>query len=161
MSHGPTAPMVGGARFQQNIYEWSKNTHSVFYTVFTIGLVVFAAYPDRLPPALKWQLSTTFGRLLLLLVLYILLTLAGPIPALLFTIAVALIWATRPLFKPPQVDTSEGFRDVKTSTIPFGVKQHRWFIERVLNEHPLAVKEDRVDTYAVQDDNQVGGRSSK
>jgi hypothetical protein len=163
--------MVGGARFQNNIYEWTRSTHSVFFTVFTIALLVFAAYPDRLPPSIKWQLSTTVGRLLLLLILYVLLMLAGPIPALLFTVAVALIWATRPLFKPPTTEEgfspgsalpTEGFRDVKTSTIPFGVKQHRWFIERVLNENPLAVKEDRIDTYPIEDDSQVGStRSSK
>ncbi len=161
--------MIGGSRFQHNIYEWTRSTHSVFFTVFTIALVVFAAYPDRLPPAYKWQLSTPVGRLLLLLILYVLLMLAGPIAAVLFTVAVALIWATRPLFKPPSADegfrttsSTEGFRDVKTSEIPFGVKQHRWFIETVLNENPLAVKEDRVDTYAVQDDSQVGStRSSK
>lgn len=154
--------MVGGARFQHNLYEWTKGTHGIFYTVFVIGLVVLAIFPDRVPVHLKWQLSTPVGRLLLLLILYILLTVAGPIPALLFTITIALLWATRPLFKPSQVeDSTEGFRDVKTSEVPFGAKHHKWFIERVLHENPLAVKEDRVDTYAVQDDSQVSGRSSR
>lgn len=149
---------VGGSQFQSNLYEWSRGSHSLFFSLFAFGLLLLVLFPEKLPIALRWQLSTTAGRALVLLVLYMLIVVAGPIPALLFTIAVSLIWATRPSFKPTSVP--EGFQDMKVSDAD---EEHKWFVEKVLEENPRGIVEDRVRTYPVQDDSQgsTGGKSSR
>lgn len=149
----PTHLMVGGAKFQQAVLDWSKQSTQLGLTVFSVALVVIAAFGDKLPAIVRWQLSTTVGRLLLLILLYIIYILAGWGLALLFTIVVALIWSLRPLSS-----NSEGFHNIKR-TPATGPK---WFVETVLKENPLEVSEDRVETLAVQDDSQgARGRTSR
>ena len=99
---------------------------------------------------MRWQLSTTVGRLFLLILLYLIYVLGGWEFALLFTIIIALIWSMRPLLLPSM---KEGFRDMKKTR----VSRPKWFVETVLEENPLEIVEDRVETLAVQD----GGESMK
>ena len=74
--------------------------------------------------------------------------------ALLFTIVIAMSWASRPLLKP----YVEDFRDMKVTNIP----RNKWFVEKVLHENPLEITEDRVTTDSVQDNNsRSGGRTSR
>lgn len=144
--------MVGGAKFQNTVLEWSKQSNHLFTAVFAAGLLIYSLYAEKLPAAWRWQLSSTLGRLLLLLVLYAIFLLAGFIPALLFAIGIAITWANRPLYKPRIHNSNiEGFSpDVKTTQ----TSSHKWFVEKVLNENPCSITEDRVDTRAVQDDTQ-------
>lgn len=140
--------MVGGAKLKSSILEWSKQSNHLFSYVFMAGILLYSIYAEKLPAEYRWQLSTTIGRLLLLLVLYILYLMAGFIPALIFAIGIAITWANRPLYKPR---TIEGFApDQKTSD----AGSHKWFVERVLHENPSHIVEDRVDTRPVQDDTQ-------
>lgn len=140
--------MVGGAKFQNTVLEWSKQSNHLFTAVFAAGLLIYSLYAEKLPSAWRWQLSSPLGRLLLILVLYIVFLLAGFIPALLFAIGIAITWANRPLYKPR---ITEGFSpDVKTTQ----TSSHKWFVEQVLNENPSSITEDRVDTRPVQDDTQ-------
>jgi hypothetical protein len=102
----------------------------------------------------------------------------GWIPALIFAIAIALTWSNRPLVKPTGVqeegfinemnemnemkeekkEQKEGFNDVKKTKI----QGNRWFVERVLHENPRGIIQDRVSTFAVQDNSQTGNlRTSK
>ena len=142
--------MIGGAKFQQTVLDWSKQSNSLFLSVFSVILVVFAIFGDKLPPVVRWQLSTTVGRLFLLILLYIIYVLGGWELALLFTIIIALIWSMRPLLLPSM---KEGFRDMKKTR----ASRPKWFVETVLEENPLEIVEDRVETLAVQD----GGESMK
>jgi len=142
--------MIGGAKFQQTVLDWSKQSNSLFLSVFSVILVVFAIFGDKLPPVVRWQLSTTVGRLFLLILLYLIYVLAGWELALLFTIIIALIWSMRPLLLPSM---KEGFRDMKKTR----ASRPKWFVETVLEENPLEIVEDRVETLAVQD----GGESMK
>jgi hypothetical protein len=148
--------MIGGAKFKSTVLEWSKQSNHLFTAVAAASLVLYSLYAEKLPSAWRWQLSSSIGRLLLLLVLYIVFVIAGFIPALLFAIGIAITWANRPLYKPPTVVKSEkelleGFTsDIKTS----GASSHKWFVEKVLHENPSAIVEDRVDTRPVQSDTQ-------
>ena len=144
--------MVGGAKFQQTVLDWSKQSTRLVLTVFSVALVVIAAFGDKLPAPVRWQLSTTVGRLLLLTLLYMIYLVAGWELALLFTILVALLWSMRPLLRPLS-PVAEGFRNMK-KTAASGPK---WFVETVLEENPVEVIEDRVETRAVQSDSQGGG----
>ncbi len=161
--------MVGGAKLQTMIMEWSKQSSNLFYTIFMIVLVLYASYAEKVPMEWRWQLSTPIGRALLLLLLYIVMAVGGWIPGLLFAIAIALTWSNRPLAKPTGVpeegfedkeeEKKEGFQDNVKKT---KVQGHRWFVERVLHENPRRIVQDRISTFAVQDDNQSGtGRTSK
>lgn len=145
--------MIGGAKFQQTVLDWTQQSNQLYLLVFTTILLIWAVYAEKLPPEWRWQLSTSIGRLLLLLLLYIVYTLAGWIPALLFTIAIALTWANRPLWKPVGVpSTQEGFRNMKVQD----VETEKWFVEKVLEESPKRIVEDRVDTMAVQEEATTG-----
>lgn len=175
--------MVGGAKLQDSVLEWSKKSLNLYSTVFLVILVICVLFADKLPMEARWQLSTTAGRLLLLLLLYIINLVCGWQAALLFTIAIALVWAARPVFKPvgvPDVSLGsgvegfsqegfsqgpnaqhlgvEGFNDMKTTD----AAKHKWFVEKTLHENPKAIVEDRVSTTAVEDDNLVTtSRTSK
>jgi hypothetical protein len=146
--------MVGGARFQQTVLDWTQQSNSLYLTVFSAVLLIWAVYAEKLAPEWRWQLSTTVGRLLLLLLLYLVYTIAGWLPALLFAIATALTWSNRPLWKPVGVpeDRAEGFSNMKESE----VETDRWFVEKTLEEKPKRIIEDRIDTMATQEDATVG-----
>ena len=115
----------------------------LFMAVFVTLLVVWTCFTDKIPVEIRYQLSSTAGRLLSLAVLYAIYTFVGFLPALLFTMAIALTWSNRPLTKPV-----EGFLSSIKKT---PVEGKRWFVERVLGEHPEEIREDRVDTDSVQD----------
>jgi hypothetical protein len=138
------AVMVGGAKFQKTFLDWSKQSTQLFMSVLIVLLVVWITFADKLPLVVRWQLSSTVGRLLLLLLLYVFYVLGGWELAFIFTVAIAITWASKPLLKPLDV---EGYSDVKESK----AAPHRWFVEMALHENPVAVVEDRVKTEAVQD----------
>jgi len=160
--------MVGGAKLQESVLEWSKKSLNLYSTVLMVVLMIAALFADKLPMMARWQLSTTPGRLLLLLLLYIVNMMCGWQMALLFTIAIALVWAARPVFKPTGVEGFgvgqgvgqgvEGFNDMKKSP----AAKHKWFVEKTLHENPKAIVEDRINTGAVEEDTIVAtGRTSK
>jgi hypothetical protein len=178
MASSSTPIMVGGAKLQDSVLEWSKKSLNLYSTVFLVLLVISILFADKLPMEARWQLSTTPGRLLLLLLLYITNLVCGWQAALLFSIAVALVWAARPVFKPvsvpdPVLNVSmegfgqgsnlpslgvEGFNDVKTTD----TTKPKWFIEKTLHENPMEIVEDRINTSAVQDNSAVAnGRTSR
>ena len=146
--------MVGGAKFQDTIIEWSKQSLNLYTIVFAALIMVWALFVDKIPAYARWQLSSSPGRLLLLLLLYIVYNVYGWTIALIFTIAIALTWSSRPILIPP----SEGFNDMKYSE----AGPHKWFIEKTLHQSPKAIIEDRIQTFAVEDNPSSGtGRTSK
>jgi hypothetical protein len=149
---GPILPkMVGGAKLQQAVLDWSKQSNHLLMAVFGVAVLLYATYAEQLPITWRYQLSTPIGRALLLLLLYVVYVLGGWIPALLFAIGMAITWSNRPLAKPSTV--KEGFSsNVKVSD----AQDEKWFVEKVLKENPKRIIEDRIDTMAVQDDSSVG-----
>jgi len=139
------AIMVGGAKFQKTFLDWSKQSTQLFMSVLIVVLVVWITFADKLSLVARWQLSSTVGRLLLLLLLYVVYILGGWELAFIFTMAIAITWASKPLLKP--LDVAEGYSEMKESK----AGPQKWFVEMVLHENPLAVVEDRVETDAVQD----------
>lgn len=149
--------MVGGAKFQKDVLDWTKQSSHLYITVASALIFMWAVYSEKLPPAWRWQLSTSIGRVLLLILLYVIYMLAGWLPALLFAIAIAMTWANRPLQKPAGV--KEGFNNTVVTDV--GDKK-LWFIEKVLSENPQRIVQTHVDTQAVQDDSGKGStRTSK
>jgi len=151
---GPSVAMVGGAKFQQHVLEWTKQSNNLYFTVSFFVIFVWVIYTEKLPDIARWQMNTTAGRLLALLLLYIVHMLAGWVPALLFAIGIALTWANQPLYKPIGI-TEEGYNDMKV--VKAG--PHRWFVEEALGEYPTKITQDRVTTEAVQEES--SGQSSR
>ena len=154
--------MIGGAKFQQAVIDWTKQSNQLYLTVASVLIFMWALYAEKLPESWRWQLSTTVGRLLLLLLLYIVNMLAGFLPALLFAVAIALTWANRPLYKPLNVrehaEEREPFNDMKVTK----VNSHKWFVEKALHEDPVSISEDRISTNAIQDGSSTSsGRTSR
>jgi hypothetical protein len=156
--------MVGGAKFQESVIEWSKKSTNLYTFVFAVLVAVWALYAAKLPALARWQLSSTAGRLLLLLLLYIVYSLCGWTVSLIFTIAIALTWAARPLFVPANdgsLDNSnetEGFANMKVTK----ASKEKWFVEKVLHQKPKEIVEDRIDTMAVENVSPTRtGRTSK
>lgn len=144
--------MVGGGNLKIAVFEWLKQSSSLLNIVFGTALLMFAVYADKLPLTLRYQLSTTIGRSLLILLLYVVYMIGGWIPALLFAIGIALVWANRPLAY------KEGFQNQKLSL----ADEHKWFVEKALEETPEGVIETQVSTKAVQDNSETGNsRTSK
>jgi hypothetical protein len=140
-----TSSMVGGAKLKEAIFTWSKQSNHLFLSVLSFILIVLATFTDKVPQSILQQSSTLYGRLLLIIVLYIIFLTCGEIPAILFAVVIALLWANKPLG-----GSIEGFWDgVKTTFISQGA--NKWFIEKVLRENPLEINEDRVSTMPVQD----------
>uniref|UniRef100_A0A6C0KLD6 Uncharacterized protein n=1 Tax=viral metagenome TaxID=1070528 RepID=A0A6C0KLD6_9ZZZZ len=152
--------MVGGAKFQQAVLDWTKQSNHLYLTVLSAVIFMWAVYAEKLPEVWRWQLSTTIGRLLLLLLLYVVHMLAGWVPALLFAIAIGLTWANRPLYKP--IAVKEQLEAFQSNIKVTDVETKKWFVEKVLKENPQRIIQDRVFTSAVQDDNASGsGRTSR
>lgn len=129
----------------------SNDPYSLFMIVMGSFLIVYTCYADKVPANIRYQMSSTGGRVLSLLLLFTIYTFLGFIPALLFTMAIALTWANRPLSKPV-----EGFlSSIKTTP----VQGNKWFVERVLGEHPSEIREDRVETVSIQDNSD--GKNAK
>jgi len=149
--------MVGGAKFQQEVLDWTKQSSHLYITVSCALIFMWAVYAEKIPAAWRWQLSTTIGRTLLLLLLYVVYMAAGWIPAILFAIAIAMTWANRPLQKPAGV--KEGFDNRIVMDV---AGKDLWFVEKVIGGDPQAIIQDRVDTDAVQSNSQKGNsRTSK
>ncbi len=147
---------MGGAKFQQQVLDWTRQSNHLYLTVLFSLIFMWAVYSEKLPMQYRWQLNTTLGRLLLLVLLYIVFLLGGWIPSLLFAIAIAMTWANRPLYKPSK---TEGFQDnIKVTD----ANPHMWFVEKALKENPQRIVQDRIQTFAVQEDNTAGSsRTSK
>jgi hypothetical protein len=149
--------LEGGAKLHQAIAEWSKQSSSLFTTLFLVVLLVFAAYADQLPKEALWQLSTPIGRLLMIALLFVVYEMGGWISALLFGIGILMVWSNRPLAHISHMTKSlkEGFQgrhDKQAGQKHIKIQGSRWFVEEVLHEHPEGIEEDRVYTQAVQED---------
>jgi len=152
--YGSENHMIGGAEFQNHFIAWLQQNNHLYLAVFSTVIFVWAVYADKLPERVRWQLSTTIGRALLLIVIYLVFMIAGWVPAVIVSVAVALTWANRPLKNPL---TQESFNDIKKTKID---PTERWFVERALNENPETIIQDRVSTGAVQEDTVTGSKRS-
>ena len=155
--------MIGGSEFQENFMAWIRQNNNLYLAVFSTVFFIWAIYADKLPEGTRWQLSTTIGRMLLIIIMYLVYLIAGWVPAVLVSIAIALTWANRPFRNPnprPQQGhfalVKEDFNDVKKTK----VTNEKWFVEKILHEEPKMIIEDRVSTGAVQEDSSSGSKRS-
>jgi hypothetical protein len=142
-----------------SILSWLTNTHTVLKwpgTILTVAaLLVAGAFAGIAPRNSLEFLDNTIGSCLFFIVPLVC-TAVLDWPTGLLAAVVSLIVFARLQKK----DTSEGFSDTVDDKNEQNTKlvsnPHRWFIERMLGERPVAISSDRIITRAVQgNDNHV------
>jgi hypothetical protein len=166
-SGSPKAKAIVNSPVQEEIdmslMSWLTNTHTVLHWPATIllvaGLLVTGAFAEIAPRKSLEFLNNTLGYSLFFIMPFVFTALIDW-PTGLLAAVVSLVLFARLL----QKDTEEGFSDTVDDTSGQSTKvisnPHRWFIERMLGETPVAISSDRIVTSAVQDEN-VKASSSK
>jgi hypothetical protein len=147
-----------------SILSWLTNTHTVLKwpgTILTVaGLLVAGAFAGIASRKSLEFLDNTFGSALFF-IFPLVCSVVLDWPTGLLAAVVSLILFARLQKR----DSSEGFSDTLDNTGGQNTKlisnPHRWFIERMLGERPVAISSDRIITSAVQDnDDRVSNTSS-
>ena len=147
-----TSPKAANAttelEIDTSILSWLTNTHSVLHWPLTIlsvaGLIILGSFVEIAPRKSLEFLDNPLGSSLFFIIPF-LITILIDWPTGLLAATVSLVIFARL----QKQDSSEGFSDV-TDTNDKSTKlissPHRWFIERVLGESPLAISSDRINT---------------
>jgi hypothetical protein len=147
-----------------SILAWLTNTHTVLKwpgTILTVaGLLVAGAFAGIAPRKSLEFLDNTLGSAVFF-IFPLVCSVVLDWPTGLLAAVVSLILFARLQKK----DSSEGFSDTVDDNSEQNTKlisnPHRWFIERMLGERPVAISSDRIITSAVQgDDDRVSTTSS-
>lgn len=133
---------------------WLMNIHTVLKwpgTILTVAvLLVAGAFAEIAPRKSLEFLDNTLGSFLFFILPFIF-TVVFDWPTGLLAAVVSLIIFARL----QKQDTSEGFSstvdDLSGQNTKLISNPHRWFVERMLGERPLAISSDRIITSAVQD----------
>lgn len=154
----PKAAVVTPVPMDTSIQAWLYNIHHVLHFPITIlaviGLITIGTFIETAPRSLIEFLNTYIGKSLLFI---------GPL-----VIALSLDWATGLLacavaliiFAKLQLLVSEeGFtNDMATELVS---TPNRWFVEKVLDETPIAISSDRVRrAYTIDNDSRTSSSSS-
>jgi len=139
--------MKGGVR--EIVADFSKKQLGYVEIIAGVLLLLGIVFPVKIPTVIRKQASTTAGRLLLFGILLAILVYSKWTYGVLFAVFIAVLLSTR--------SATEGFTSEYTFQLVDDKK--RWFAEETLRENPIAIRDDKVETSAVQDDKQEG-RSS-
>ena len=137
-----------------SVLAWITNTHTVLKwpgTILTVAaLLVAGAFAEIAPRKSLDFLDNIIGSCLFFIVPLVCTVLLDWPTGLLAAVVSLIVFA-----RLQQKDTSEGFSDTVDDTNEQSTKlisnPHRWFIERMLGERPVAISSDRIITSAVQD----------
>jgi predicted membrane protein len=157
-SNSPKASALPKVALQEeldtSLISWIMNTHAVLKwpgTILTVAaLLVVGAFAEIAPRKSLEILDNTIG-LSLFFIIPLICTLTLDWATGLLAATVSLIIFARL----QQKEISEGFSDTVDNTSERNTKiisnPHRWFIERMLGERPIAISSDKIITSAVQD----------
>jgi hypothetical protein len=149
-------PMVGGAAFQKSFHEWKSQHANLYSVILLLLLTTLILFANEVPPVLKAQANTLIGRVLLLVALYFIVDTAGWVYGCLALVAVALLLAPSREVLPDPRETGvgqrggvkEGFSADVVAVRDVPKEKGRWFVERIFQEEPERIEEDRVVTSA-------------
>lgn len=137
---------------------WIANIQYMLYfpaTILTvIGLIVAGTFAEITPRESLKFLDNYLGMGVLFMIPFIVSRFLDWPTGLLAAVVTLIIFARLNVHEP-----TEGFRnairesddDIQTTTIVGN--SHRWFVEKILGETPVAISSDRIITTAVQDQN--------
>ena len=136
---------------------WIANIQYMLYfpaTILTvIGLIVAGTFAEITPRESLKFLDNYIGLGALFLLPFILSKILDWSTGLLAAVVVLIIFARLRVYEP-----NEGFRSLAADNdegqrTQIVSNSHRWFIEKILGETPVAISSDRIITTAVQDQN--------
>ena len=163
MVSSPKAKPAKIGEIDRSMWSWLLNISDVMKFPFTVlamaGLLVTGAFIEIAPRRSLEFLDNTFGSILFFTVPFIFMSYFDWSTGLLAAV-VSLIVFTRL----EKGDSDEGFSDKSDDDKEVSTKvvsnPHRWFIERVLGEEPVAISSDRIITSAVQNQDNKSSSSS-
>jgi hypothetical protein len=157
----PTNIPHGLEEMDMSLMAWLTNSHAVLHWPSTIlsviGLIVAGSFAQIAPRKSMEFLDNTFGSIFFFVTPFIFAALIDW-PTGLLAAVVSLIFFARL----QKEDSSEGFSDVSESdqSTKLISNPHRWFIEKVLGETPIAISSDRIGTSAYEEPNNRSSSSS-
>ena len=136
----PVSPVILTGGMKEILVDFSKKQSANVELLFALLICVGVVFSSSIPSSLRKQLSSTVGRVALFSALLLILLYTNWVSALLFAVLIGSIISTRSM--------DEGMADYSIHLID---NKKRWFIERVLDENPIAIQDSKVQTLAVQD----------
>ena len=131
--------MSGGAK--EHLLDMIKKYIEPLYLYVGLMMVMGIVYVRQIPASVLIQLNRIIGRIFLFAITLVVADMYSWTYGVMMALLAILILATNPRI--------EGFED--TTDIKLVINPKRWFIEKVLNEHPSGIAEDKVTTTAIQD----------
>lgn len=135
----PPPVMKGGVR--DILIDFSKKQSWNVEMFLALLLVLGIVFPSSISSSIIKQLATLPGRIVLFGGLVAILYYTHWVYGLLFALFVAILLSNRSI--------KEGFMSEYSFQIVDDSK--KWFVEEILKENPIAIREHRVSTSAVQD----------
>ena len=123
---------------------------SVQNLVYGGVLVLLIVYANNVPTGVRSGFDSFVGRIVGLTIIVATARFVGWVYGLLAAVAFLLILRGAPV-------TTEGFAGIKTKNVEH--PNEKWFVEKVLGEHPKRIVTDRIGTQSVQDNSNSGMRS--
>ena len=144
-----------------SLMAWLTNSHAVLHWPSTIlsvvGLIVAGSFAEIAPRKSIEFLDNTFGSIFFFVVPFIFAALIDW-PTGLLAAVVSLIFYARL----QKEDSTEGFSDSSESDQSTQIisNSHRWFVEKILGERPIAISSDRIGTSKTEEENTRTSSSS-
>ena len=136
----------GGVR--GDVVQLLSKASSELRTSLIVILLLAIVFIEKIPRVVANTLATLYGSVILFTaVLGVAYYIDHPTSILALVLALLLLVKGTPTF-------SEGFVPDMDDTLQFVGNGQRWWSEIVLKENPIAIGEDRVNTIAVQDDDE-------
>jgi predicted membrane protein len=146
----PVSPVIMTGGMKEILVDFSKKQYANVELVFTLVLCLGIVFSSNIPSSIRKQLSSTVGRIALFGILFLILIYTNWVSALLFTVFIGSIISTR--------STDEGMADYNVQLVD---SKKRWFVEQALNENPIAIQDDKVQTSAIQDNQQTSNSKTQ
>jgi len=138
----PMPIMKGGAK--EHIIDILKKYAQPLNMYIGIALALGITYIGQIPGTVSFQANTFWGRLILFCITIIIADTYSWIYALLMALFAVLLISV----SPRTYAYKEGFNDTEVKRVR---EPHTWWAEKVLQENPLGIEEEVVNTQAVQD----------
>lgn len=156
--------MRGGARVHMLdiVRKYIQPLEFYFGLVLALGIV----YVGEIPPPIQYFANTLIGRATLFALTIVVADMYSWIYAVLMALFTVLLIAVAPrtlreAFQGgPEAFQSGSVSPGPTAAVPstgtdtevkLVTQKHKWFVERVLGEHPVGIEEERVRTSSIQD----------
>jgi hypothetical protein len=152
----PPVIMQGGAK--EHVLDLVRKYAAPFNIYVGILLVVACTFVKQIPIAFKAHADSTLGRLTLFILTIIVADLYSWTYGLLMALFSVLLISVSPRTVKKFQNLSEGFQGSDTN-VQMISQNEKWFVEKVLDENPVAIQDKEVKTQAIQD-NTTGSNST-